>query len=118
MDEIIQPTSFFIRNGVNSPELLSGELEEDERAILEHLGTEPLSVFEISERTGKHPLMFAGILKNLIRKRHVSQIGFTPTDALHVLGEYIRWDERASLIGARILGKVLKQSRGGILGAD
>ncbi len=110
MDEIIQPTSFFIRNGVDSSELLSGELEGDERAILEQLGTEPLTVFEISERTGKHPLMFAGILKNLIRKRHASQIGFTPTDALHVLGEYIRWDERASLIGARILGKVLKQS--------
>lgn len=109
MDEIIQPTSFFIRNGVNSPELLSGELEEDERAIIEHLGTEPLSVFEISERTGKHPLMFAGTLKNLIRKRHVSQIGFTPTDALHVLGEYVRWDGRASFIGAKILGKTLKK---------
>ena len=109
MDEIIQPTSFFIRNGVNSPELLSGELEEDERAIIEHLGTAPLSVFELSERTGKHPLMFAGTLKNLIRKRHVSQIGFTPTDALHVLGEYVRWDGRASFIGAKILGKTLKK---------
>ena len=109
MDEIIQPTSFFIRTGVNSPELLSGELEEDERAIIEHLGTEPLSVFEISERTGKHPLMFAGTLKTLIRKRHVSQIGFTPTDALHVLGEYVKWDGRASFIGAKILGKTLKK---------
>lgn len=109
MDEIIQPTSFFIRNGVNSPELLSGELEEDEIAIIEHLGTEPLSVFEISERIGKHPLMFAGTLKNLIRKRHVSQIGFTPTDALHVLGEYLRWDGRASFIGAKVLGKNLKK---------
>ena len=109
MDEIIQPTSFFIRTGVNSPELLSGELEEDERAIIEHLGTEPLSVFEISERTGKHPLMFAGTLKNLIRKRHVSQIGFTPTDALHVLGEYVKWDGRASFIGAKILGKAIKK---------
>ncbi|AKB19343.1 hydantoinase/oxoprolinase family protein [Methanosarcina sp. WWM596] len=109
MDEIIQPTSFFIRNGVNSPELLSGELEVDERAIIEHLGTEPLSVFEISERTGKHPLMFAGTLKTLIRKRHVSQIGFTPTDALHVLGEYEKWDGRASIIGAKILGKAIKK---------
>ncbi|KKH49836.1 hydantoinase/oxoprolinase family protein [Methanosarcina sp. 1.H.A.2.2] len=109
MDEIIQPTSFFIRNGVNSPELLSGELEEDEIAIIEHLGTEPLSVFEISEKIGKHPLMFAGTLKNLIRKRHVSQIGFTPTDALHVLGEYLRWDGRASFIGAKVLGKNLKK---------
>jgi N-methylhydantoinase A/oxoprolinase/acetone carboxylase beta subunit len=109
MDEIIQPTSFFIRNGVNSPEILSGELEEDERAIIEHLGTEPLSISELSERTGKHPLMFAGTLKNLIQKRHVSQIGFTPTDALHVLGEYARWDGRASFIGAKVLGKTLKK---------
>lgn len=115
MDEIIQPTSFFIRNGMNSPELLSnpellsGELEESEKAILEHLGAEPLSISEISERTGKHPLMFAGTLKNLIRKRYVSQIGFTPTDALHVLGEYVRWDGRASFAGARILGKTFKQ---------
>lgn len=108
MDEIIQPTSFFIRNG-DSPELLSGELEENEKAILEYMGTEPLSISEISEKTGKHPLMYEGTLKNLIRKRHVSQIGFTPTDALHVLGEYTKWNEQASFIGARILGKTLKQ---------
>lgn len=109
MDEIIQPTSFFIRNGESSPEYLTGELEEDERRIIENLGTEPLSVFEISERMGKHPLMFAGTLKNLIRKRHVNQIGFTPTDALHVLGEYARWDGRASILGAKILGKSQKK---------
>ncbi|MFZ2498159.1 hydantoinase/oxoprolinase family protein [Methanosarcina sp.] len=109
MDEIIQPTSFFIRNGVTPPELLSGELEEDEREIIENLGIEPLSILEISEKIGKHPLMFAGTLKNLIKKRHVSQIGFTSTDALHVLGEYIRWDGRASFMGARVLGKSLKK---------
>ncbi len=109
MDEIIQPTSFFIRNKENSPELLTGELEEGEKAILNQLGAEPRSVSELSELTGKHPLMFAGILKNLIRKRHVSQIGFTPTDALHVLGEYLRWNEKASVLGASILGKTLKK---------
>jgi N-methylhydantoinase A/oxoprolinase/acetone carboxylase beta subunit len=109
MDEIIQPTSFFIRNKENSPELLTGELEEGEKAILNQLGAEPRSVSELSELTGKHPLMFAGLLKNLIRKRHVSQIGFTPTDALHVLGEYLRWNEKASVLGASILGKTLKK---------
>lgn len=107
MDDIIQPVSFFMRNGVNSP--LSEELEEDEKTIFECLETEPLSISEISEKTGKHPLLFAGDLKNLIRKRYVSQIGFTPTDALHVLGEYARWDGRASFIGAKILGKSFKQ---------
>lgn len=107
MDDIIQPVSFFMRNVVNSP--LSEELEEDEKTIFECLETEPLSISEISEKTGKHPLLFAGDLKNLIRKRYVSQIGFTPTDALHVLGEYARWDGRASFIGAKILGKAFKQ---------
>ncbi|RXA18498.1 hydantoinase/oxoprolinase family protein [Methanosarcina sp. MSH10X1] len=109
MDEIIQPTSFFIRNGMDSPELLVGELVEDEKVILKHLGTEPRSISELSELTGKHPLMFTGTLKNLIRKRHVSQIGFTPTDALHVLGEYLKWNEKASMLGASILGKALKK---------
>ena len=109
MDEIIQPTSFFIRNGENSPEFLTGELEGDEKLILEQLGIEPLSVSELSELTGKHPLMFADTLKSLIKKRHVSQIGFTPTDALHVLGEYLKWNERASILGASILGKALKK---------
>lgn len=109
MDEIIQPTSFFIRNGNNSPELLTGEFEEDEKVILKQLGTEPMSLFELSEMTGKHPLMFAGTLKNLIRKRQVSQIGFTPTDALHVLGEYLKWNERASILGAKILGKTMRK---------
>ncbi|MGB9929300.1 MAG: hydantoinase/oxoprolinase family protein [Methanosarcina sp.] len=109
MDEIIQPTSFFMKNRIDSPEMLSRELEKDEQAIMECLGAEPLSVEEISEKTGKHPLMFAGNLKSLIQKRYVSQIGFTPTDALHVLGEYAKWDEKASFIGAKILGKTLRQ---------
>ncbi len=109
MDEIIQPTTFFFRNGPHSEEHLTAELGEDEKVILDLLGEEPLSVYEISAKSGKHPLMFAGNLKALIQKRYVGQIGFTPTDALHVLGEYARWDARASLLGAKILGPYLKK---------
>jgi N-methylhydantoinase A/oxoprolinase/acetone carboxylase beta subunit len=108
-DEIIQPTSFFIRNGIDSVEGFTEELDEDEKAIIKHLEKEPLSIFEISDRTGKHPLLFSETLKGLIRRRYVSQIGFTPTDALHVLGEYARWDGRASFMGARILGSSVKK---------
>lgn len=110
MDEVIQPTTFFFRSGPHSEEHLTAELGEDEKAILDFLGEEPLSVYEISAKSGKHPLMFAGTLKDLIQKRYVGQVGFTPTDALHVLGEYARWDARASLQGAKILGPYLKKS--------
>ena len=50
LDEIIQPTSFFVSKIIDSSMLVSGELEKSEKDLLAHLGTEPLSVFEISER--------------------------------------------------------------------
>lgn len=109
MDEIIQPTSFFTRTEIDSSEIISGGLEESEKLVLAHMGKEPLSVLEISERIGKHPLMFAGSLKDLIRKRYVTHIGFTPTDALHVLGDYAKWNGKASFMGAKILGKTIKK---------
>jgi N-methylhydantoinase A/oxoprolinase/acetone carboxylase beta subunit len=109
LDEILQPTSFFFRSGPHSEGQLGAEPGEDEKELLDILGEEPLSISEISAKSGKHPLMFAGDLKALIQKRYVGQIGFTPTDALHVLGEYARWDARASWYGAKILGPYLKK---------
>lgn len=109
MDETIQPTVFYLRNEPDSGGLYGGDLEEQEEKLLEYLGPEPLSILEISERSGKHPLLFSSYLQTLVRKRYVSQIGFTPTDALHVLGEYEQWDARASRLGAKILGNYLKK---------
>jgi N-methylhydantoinase A/oxoprolinase/acetone carboxylase beta subunit len=40
----------------------------------------------------------------------VQAIGFTPTDALHVLGEYNEWDNEASLIGATIMSRLVQMS--------
>jgi N-methylhydantoinase A/oxoprolinase/acetone carboxylase beta subunit len=50
------------------------------------------------------------MLDSLIRKRLIQAIGFTPTDALHVLGEYTEWDVEAARIGASMLGRAFKQS--------
>jgi N-methylhydantoinase A/oxoprolinase/acetone carboxylase beta subunit len=63
------------------------------------------SVLDIASKTKKHPLMFEGILRKLLQKRYIRQIGFTPTDALHVLGDYQQWDSYASQLGARLLSK-------------
>ena len=35
----------------------------------------------------------------------IQAIGFTPTDALHVLGDYTEWDVEASQIGAKKLSR-------------
>ncbi|HII81308.1 MAG TPA: hydantoinase/oxoprolinase family protein [Methanosarcina sp.] len=115
MDDILQPSSFFVRSGnpeydddvhaLNYP--IEFELENYERKILDAIGYEPVSVAEIAEAVEKHPLQFVKALRSLVQKRCIYHIGFTPTDALHVLGEYEMWNSNASLLGAKLLGSYL-----------
>ncbi len=103
--ENIQPTKFFVRSGY-----AAGELSKAEAEVLEAIEEEPVSVFEISAliRKNVHPQT----LECLIRKRLVQAIGFTPTDALHVLGEYTAWSEEASRIGAERLARLMRMTPG------
>ncbi len=103
--ENIQPTKFFVRSGYSA-----GELSEAESDVLDVIGDEPVSVSEISALIRKdfHPQT----LDSLIKKRLVQAIGFTPTDALHVLGEYTAWNEEASRIGAERLARLMRMSSG------
>lgn len=115
MDDIFQPASFFVRSG--SPECdddvqalnysIEFELENNERQVLEAIGYEPVSISDISEAVDKHPLQFVKALRSLVQKRCIYHIGFTPTDALHVLGEYEAWNSTTSLLGAELLGSYL-----------
>lgn len=115
MGDIFQPSSFFVRSW--NPESdddvhalnysIEFELENNERKILDAIGYEPVSVSEIAEAVGKHPLQFVKALRSLVQKRCIYHIGFTPTDALHVLGEYEAWNSTASLLGAKLLGSYL-----------
>ncbi|WP_269850949.1 hypothetical protein [Methanosarcina horonobensis] len=115
MDDIFQPVSFFVRSG--NPESdddihalnysIEFELENNERQVLDTIGYEPMSVSEIAKAVEKHPLQFVKALRSLVQKRCIYHIGFTPTDALHVLGEYEMWNSSASLLGAELLGSYL-----------
>lgn len=100
--ENIQVTKFFVRTGFRPIELKAGE-----REIYRHIGKEPVSFGDLLIALKKRPS--PSILDSLIQKRLIQAIGFTPTDALHVLGEYTEWDVEASRIGAYILGRSLKQ---------
>jgi N-methylhydantoinase A/oxoprolinase/acetone carboxylase beta subunit len=101
--ESIQVTKFYIRTGFRPIELKAGE-----REIYRHIGKEPVSFGDLLVALKKRPS--PSMLDSLIQKRLIQAIGFTPTDALHVLGEYTEWDVEASIIGASMLGRILKQS--------
>jgi N-methylhydantoinase A/oxoprolinase/acetone carboxylase beta subunit len=107
LEESIQPTKFFVRTAKESF-ALSG-YEED---ILAMIGQEPVSINDIFWKLGS-PISTEHI-DSLIQKRLVQAIGFTPTDALHVLGEYTQWDKEASLVGAKILSRLTPMDEYGI----
>ncbi len=94
--ENLQPTKFFIRSGLQSSEINPAEEE-----LLERIGDRPLTVSEIYWNQSRLPS--PATLDLLIQKRLIRSIGFTPTDALHLLGEYTKWNIEASMIGAATL---------------
>jgi N-methylhydantoinase A/oxoprolinase/acetone carboxylase beta subunit len=101
--ENIQLTKFFVRTGFRPIELKVGE-----REIYRHIGKEPVSFGDLLAALKKRPA--PSMLDSLIQKRLIQAIGFTPTDALHVLGEYTEWDVEAARTGASMLGRSFKQS--------
>jgi len=103
LGENVQPTKFFVRTGKEPVKLSSYEEE-----ILRTIGKEPVSISDIYWRFGR-PVSVEH-LDYLIQKRLVQAIGFTPTDALHILDEYNEWDKEASVIGATIMSRLVQMS--------
>jgi N-methylhydantoinase A/oxoprolinase/acetone carboxylase beta subunit len=103
LGENVQPTKFFVRTGKEPIKISSYEQE-----ILNTIGKEPVCISDIYWKFGR-PVSVEH-LDYLIQKRLVQAIGFTPTDALHVLGDYNEWDKEASLIGATIMSRLVQLS--------
>ncbi|NYT19499.1 MAG: hydantoinase/oxoprolinase family protein [Methanosarcinales archaeon] len=103
LSDNIQPTKFFIRSGKEP----TSELTPFEKEIYDRIGDEPVSISGIFIDKLPSPVF----LDLLIQKRLIQAIGFTPTDALHVLGEYNEWNSEASNIAATILGRMTHQNK-------
>jgi N-methylhydantoinase A/oxoprolinase/acetone carboxylase beta subunit len=103
LGENVQPTKFFVRTGKEPVKISPYEQE-----ILNTIGKEPVCISDIYWKFGR-PVSVEH-LDYLIQKRLVQAIGFTPTDALHVLGDYNEWDREASVIGASIMSRLVHMS--------
>jgi N-methylhydantoinase A/acetone carboxylase, beta subunit len=94
-----QPTKFYLRTDYETL-----ETSDEEKEILAAVKMHPTSTTEIFNRIKKYPS--SKVLDSLIQKRLLQPIGFTLTDALHVLGEYTERDVEAANIGAEVLGSL------------
>ncbi|WP_321429880.1 hydantoinase/oxoprolinase family protein [uncultured Methanolobus sp.] len=99
-----QPTKFYLRTDYDAI-----EASPEEREVLEAVKKEPTSTTEIFNRIKKFPA--SKIFDSLIQKRLLQPIGFTLTDALHVLGEYTERNIEAANVGADMLGSIVDMDR-------
>ncbi|WP_320172470.1 hydantoinase/oxoprolinase family protein [Maridesulfovibrio sp.] len=78
----------------------------DEDSVLEFLTENGPSTFSrIMKQLDMGEIRLGGHLSALVREQVVEEAGFTPTDALHVLGELSIGDARVSVEAAEVLGK-------------
>ena len=80
----------------------SGPLLDSEQTLLQHLATGPQSLACLVNMQRYSSLVVRQI-ESLEARRLVTRAGFTPTDALHVLGRFRLWDAVASRLGAEMM---------------
>lgn len=79
------------------------DLTDEEGKILNILAEGPHSLGYISEKL--HKDMENLDMRRLVEFELVQNISMTPTDILHITGEYTKWDKAGSIAGANILAK-------------
>ena len=105
ISEFILPSVFYVKT-----DFLPIEMTTLEEMVYDCVDKHsPVSWLDLFERLGKKMPM-TPVLESLVKKRLIQPIGFTPTDALHILGDYNEWNAEASLIGAQKIDRLTYMS--------
>ncbi|MCK8827270.1 hydantoinase/oxoprolinase family protein [Natroniella acetigena] len=75
---------------------------EQEEVLIEFLKADPKSLLQIKESLNLVSLKFLK-LERLERLEIIKRIGLTPTDILHLLGQYNKWNVKAAELGYELL---------------
>jgi len=76
-----------------------GNLTSIQKEIWEALDAGPVPISQLLD-TVKYPFLYRNSLSQLIEQGLVVASSFTPTDAVHVLGQYQLWSVKAAKLGA------------------
>lgn len=83
----------------------SGDFTEEEKRIVSALKNGPLSILKLSDAVGTS--IYEIRLKSLEKYGIVMKSGLTPTDLLHLSGDYRVWSTEAARLGAEIMARRL-----------
>ena len=91
-----------------SGEFLIGRLTTDaspDDTLSQILTEEPRSVASLMDQLSREDPWVGNRIKRLEDSGRTERAAFTPTDALHVLGKFQRWNPEASRLGAQLLAR-------------
>jgi len=77
-----------------------------ERGLLDRVGDRPVPAAGLAARAAEK-----AAVERLVRRGHLQVVGFTPSDAAHVLGRQATWNAEAAHLGAALIA-AQKDARG------
>lgn len=101
VSQFLLPSVFYVKT--DFPPIEMTALEERVYHLID--SDFPVSWSDLFERLG-NKMPMPSVLESLVRKRLIQPIGLTPTDALHITGDYSEWNAEASFIGAEKLSRL------------
>jgi N-methylhydantoinase A/oxoprolinase/acetone carboxylase beta subunit len=83
-------------------------LDDEEQTILDRVAAGPVSLAALV-REARYGALILRRVERLVAERLVLRAGFTPTDALHALGQLDLWHTEAAQLGAQIVAAQARQ---------
>jgi N-methylhydantoinase A/oxoprolinase/acetone carboxylase beta subunit len=106
LHEFMQKTTLVLKSGYEAV-----NLSPEEMKVYQKISDAPIFVDDLDRRDFPDGEIPFDIIEILVGKRLIQLIGFTPTDVLHVTGEFEEWDSKAAALGARKLAEIFSMAK-------
>ena len=106
LNEFVQKTTLVLKSG-HDPSQSHLHLTPDERRAYDKIPATPAFLNDLPWEKEYIPFE---MIETLVNKRLIQLIGFTPTDVLHITGDFQEWDTQASIVGAKKLCEMFRMT--------
>ena len=101
LNEFLQKTTLVLKSDYEAI-----HLSPDEEIVYRKIPSRPAFINDLDWSAFPENEIPFDIVETLVNKRLIQLIGFTPTDVLHVTGEFNEWDVNTAQTGARKLAEI------------
>jgi len=106
LNEFLQKTTLVLKSGYSAENLTPEELR-----VYEKIGEKPSYINDLDWSDFPNNEIPFETVEVLVSRRLIQLIGFTPTDVLHVIGDFEEWDVEIAQNGARRIAEMFNMTK-------